>query len=798
MSSSRAFRGWFLAVAAACLVAALLAGAETKPTEIAVITASPSEAAPVEATLVATPAGGREDGEPAKLAPVERRIKVPWHGSLDLDARALWRLSVKAPRFWAAEGVAVPGRGAPLILTLWPTGTLSGTVQPPRGEGAPKELKVRFSPEPSEDQGGPKEPPEGTVDCPVQDLRWSCEVPAGRLDLRLRAAGFISDYRWGADLAAGKRLELGATALRRGASVVGFVEVEAGSLDPASCKVWLDPVVQGLPPAYEDSERRQRLRESATVDERGFFHFQGIPPGSYEVTAVQPGLAPARQVPIPVEENSETQLRHRLVLQTPLTFSVEIDPPLDPFGGRWSLVLLPQRTPSSSSSRIVDQGQATQDGRYEKKGIPPGDYVLEVLDSHGSRSGWEELALDSTSGPIRVALDLTTVEGRVSLGEDPLAAKLAFGGRAGALRIEMTADDEGEFSGMLPKPGEWKVYVEAKKPSVRRTVKVDVEPEGGSGVARVEIRLPDSRIGGETVDEEGKPLPGAMVPAADPVAGEAVWTLSGEDGRFSFSGLEEGMVAVGAQREGPAGRTLEAAPQMMPIVQGRHTDDLRLVLRAMAEVSGRVVGGGRPVPGALVEAVPKKAGRELPFALAPEATTDVSGQFRLAVPAGTESIDLTVLPPGFVLTTATLAGLAREPVVLSVDERGGTLVLEADTGLAGADRSRPQPVVLFKGSVLDLSTLRQWAAINGEGKGDPSRLEVPHLPPGPYAACWLRLDDYLKTIPGQGAAQDSLGALFRRQAAAGRCASGELSAYGELSLALPAADEAPADESSNR
>lgn len=47
--------------------------------------------------------------------------------------------------------------------------------------------------------------------------------------------------------------------------------------------------------------------------------------------------------------------------------------------------------------------------------------------------------------------------GRVTLGDDPLAATLWFGGRSGVRRIRFDSDEKGRFDGWLPEEGTWPV-----------------------------------------------------------------------------------------------------------------------------------------------------------------------------------------------------------------------------------------------------------------------------------------------------------------------------------------------------
>jgi uncharacterized GH25 family protein len=74
----------------------------------------------------------------------------------------------------------------------------------------------------------------------------------------------------------------------------------------------------------------------------------------------------------------------------------------------------------------------------------------------------------------------------------------------------MESDDEGRFHGILPREGPWRIEVQAAEPAFSTWARAEVDA-GRAGKATLDIRLPDTRIFGHVVDEQGKPVARADV-----------------------------------------------------------------------------------------------------------------------------------------------------------------------------------------------------------------------------------------------------------------------------------------------
>lgn len=696
--------------------------------------------------------------------PLLKEIRAGERLSLQVDRSLIWEVAAEADGYWRARSLVGPGDG-PLTLDLWPAGSISGTVEPPRGEKDPGELSVRF--QSTAEPGRSPRFGEETAVCPIKDGAWKCSLPAGKLDLRLRARGFVSHFRWGVAVPERKNLALGPLPLQRGASVVGRVETAEGAFDAKACKVRLRPFSAGLAASPQDQERQERLSFTAEADGRGFFHFEGVKPGSYVLAAEQPGYAPAEIYPVSVLDGSESEVRQPLVLQKALTLDVRLEPALDPWNQPWS-VLVDGLSAVPFSARRLGAAERAEEGRHVKKGLAPGGYRIEVQDSQGSAFHSAELTLSSGSTPLEIRLPVAWVEGTVSLGEEPVAANLWFGGQHGQERVLLRSGEDGTFEGALPRAGDWEVDVESAPLRIQRRVRgIRVQPPADGGAATVSIVLPDTRVSGEVVDEKGAKAPSSRIMALEIETGRPMIVEADEDGKFELRGIPEGPLTLVA--EAADARSDEV---LVTVQEDAPAGSVRLALRKLREVTGTVLSASGGVPGAQVIAFARN--RQSP-ALLPrgiQAITGVEGKFSLKMPAGTTDFKLIVFPPGFSLVLQRIEGLPEEPLRVMVSTGGGTVGLKP---LSEGDPSDPATERLnlwLNGASVDSNVLRAWAAVSGEANNLPAQLLVPSMPAGVYTACWSSLAEAVNAL--------------QTAVPAGRCATGTLAPGSALVLERPA------------
>lgn len=749
-----------------CLLSFPLAAAAGQ-VEVRLVAASGgSDAAPSAVSLILEPVFAGLDAA-AGVNPRRISTGVPGSVGLDLPPGSVWRASIDSAAYWSpVELITVDQEGTlpPQVasLTLFVTGELTGRLTVPRDEELPREMTARLESPP----GSVPVIRRSTVSCPVEDGRFRCQLPAADLDLRLRARGYVSHYRWAEEVPARSSRDLGSLRLVRGASVVGWLAPPDRVFDYGACRVELAPNLTSEGRTAADRERRKGLVIGARINERGFFELAGVPPGSYRLTLSHPDYAPTSRTPVEVLPNAETELRG-LELFPHARVSVAIQPVVDPFGLPWNVLLLKESVVPGHRDEVV-RSPIGDDGWWESGGLEPGQYTLHVLDRYGSRWHGETFDLPPgvSAGPIEIALALTRVAGRVRLGEEPLRALLFFGGRHRVPSVAAKSDAEGLFQVVLPVREEWTVEIESPNPEVEHRLAGVEVPLGDE--AWLELVVPDLSVEGQVVDEAGNAVAGASVRARS--AGQPSSGVRSEDpeGRFVFRGLGEGVwdfmaqdLRAGSHRSSELHRVELSNEQQTP-------ETLRLVLREGRVVTGQVVGpSGRPIVGALVVGLIEQTTQSLTNRV-PQATTDVSGVFELRVPAGASGVQLTVMAPGFAVRQVRVDSRDPSPVVLSVEPVGGTLILRSEPSAAN-----PQTINLFHDYRLFLPLLNHWANLNGIRGNAPGHRVFPAMEPGLYTACvGSRTDLSFRT--GRPSDEPAV-----------RCVDGFLSPFGQLELVVP-------------
>ena len=744
---------------------------EAMPTRIVlslVGSSSGAESAPEavhRAEVTLTPVGFLSARSGPLPAAVSREVRIPSELEWQLDSNVVWSARVEGEGLWAPETVL--GLGGSEAVQVWRTGTVRARLHGLAERDTLSPLTLRFESSPGSNTPYPV--PRTTVACFLDQVTVHCEVPAGVLDLRLRAKGYVSFFRWSETVAAGRVTDLGRLVLKAGASVAGTVATAAGPASPTECRVTLAPQSAGGAPSVAEESRRQSMLLTEHPDERGFFHFEGLDAGSYVLTASQPGFAEETYFPLTVPLDAEVEIQDPIVLEPPLTLSVVLSPPVAPGGDPWRIGLY-RKVPVSGLLEQVEAGEADLAGNFESSGLVKGGYAIEVRTPEGAAFAWHEVDLDSTTGSIQLELDAVWVEGIVTLGADPLPAHLSFGGRRGAVRVPMESDREGVFAGVLPRQGTWEVYLENEELDLRRNVMVEVDAQRGSGVAELEIELPDTRITGTVEDRSGRPVQ-AIVQLTETTTGEAVFHRAGEDGSFTFRGMAEGMVAIQAST-GP-GHGSNAL--LLRIDEDRDLPPVRLVLDEWAELTGTVVSRAGPVPGASVFAVPVFVSPRWLSMPIPETVTDVTGRFALALPEEPVGLRLVVLPPGYALTTVALDHPWQGPIEIAVEELGGDLVLRWPEERALGPRT-PQPVVFRGDTRLDQAILGQWLWIKQHRASDTKSMTIPDLPSGHYDVCWTSAERLARVALRGGSEVES----------PNLCRSGWLAPHGSLEIELTA------------
>lgn len=704
--------------------------------------------------------------------PITRKVAGKKSLVFAVPERSRWQLAVSLSGLWSPD-LTIPMEGADRELTyrirLWPAAKSEARIQIAEpGAKPPAELRLEVVPPPLPRSGAIE--PEGSVACPVEaNGRWRCTLPAHRpLRLAIRGAGWVPVYRQGIQANRDRAEDLGTIALVRGGSLVGWVEVDGDRIQKGKCRARIEPFQM----AGGGAEVATQLRATASeveVGPDGFFQFGALRPGLYRVGVSQPGFALASAAPLEVWAGKETRLDKTLLLHRPLRLTVAVTPTLDGFGQPWLVRI--DRGADAGPALAADahrEGVTNPEGHFVVRDAAPGAYAVEVSDSRENRFYSQPSV--PVEGPeearIEIALDLIDVEGTITLGGEPLAASLWFGGRFGANRAEMSSDREGKFAGVVARAGPWKVLISAPALEIESETKVEVEPDP-QGIAKVEIALPDTLLGGQVVDPEGH-----AVEHADVILGnlsDVQRTTSGAQGRFRFRGVATGLARLEAN-DRSTGRSSDSVS--VDLREEGAPAPIVLRLRETRRLEGRVISSFGPVAGARVVVFPRR-----PVGPGQDARTDLDGSFAVDVPKSTSSAVAIVSPPGQALRAVELTP-AEAPTEIPVGSAGGTLEISW-LAPGGSLAEGTALSIAADGLPLSGSELAQWAIGHGEPFQTPTGLKVAHLAPGTYRAClapksWNGLD---LPEPGQPAVH---------------CAEGYLAAGAELVL-KPAGSESEED-----
>ena len=723
---------------ALCLVFGLASAAQAVPLELSMVPAlkdaSPDGNAKLELVRMAV-VGGR-------LQPEKREVETKLPGQLKLDLpEGTWEIRLRSPAHHAQPlTLHLPPSGAKEKMQWWPLVELKGVLRWPATEKAPTVARARFGLGP-----GNKDGPRGEVECPVDSAgKFTCPVPQAKLDLRIRAATFVSHYFWGLDLSQAAARQLSTLALRPGASLSGWVLTSEGGALPADLVVAASPI--GVDPKLSAD-----LAVKAKPAKNGFFHLEALPPGQHNVMARAVGWADGA-VAVNIIERAEAELREPLVITPPLEITVVVDPPMSPDDTPWLLGFQ-----AIDKYRQIGEAERREpmapSGLWQGKGFQPKSYLV-ILYSPASmnRVLSREVNLATEPLPIQLSVKMVGIEGSVTVGGTPIAAKLSFGGKYAATRIAAESDDEGNYRGQLPRFGKWEVAVEAPALSIESVVDVDVPEARGNKPARVDVELPDTRMAGRVVDAQGKPLR-AFVTFEPEQRRQPMSIPTQDNGKFELLAMPADTVyLVRAKAMGK----LESQVERIDLAANAKPPDLELVLQELRDVVGKVVdAAGYPVPGVDIRVVPSTE----PSASTRKLQTAGDGGFTVKVPAETREVIVRYLAPGY-LMGAEKRLLTTAPLIIEVHQNGGTLHL--DSLLAPADSER----YLFLDGIQ--ISLGRWLQVQGVANNPGSPLEVPGLKPGFYQLC---------DCPTKDASMWSLGVADRS-----KCTEGFLMPNGNLKL----------------
>jgi hypothetical protein len=491
--------------------------------------------------------------------------------------RGQWFAFVDAPDFWCEPVLVDVGeRPAEADVVVYPAGKVSANV------GKHRQATVYFQ------AIGAQSPAAGSVACPAADEQIACRVPAGTYDLAFRVPGHASTYKFGIAIAHGGAVDVGSLRFQRGSTLSGRVEpVKRG----VATEVVLVPVASAANDALR--HRAEVARQVARPNERGIFVFN-VPGGEYNVFA-RAGSLVSETSEVTVVEGEESVLRAPLVLEPRRSLAVNVIPATDPANRPWTVVLTRMDREGHVRARSHRTVDATGACRFEQE--LPGAIHVSVQRSAADR--WASMDVDlMKDASIDIHVPLVQVRGAVTLGEEPLRARLVFREPAAGFSIPVQTRPDGTFALTLPRPkdGDWdKVSVEGNDIRVSRTVErvkvVDGDP------AALSIELPATRLDGKVVTENRAAATHALVNVRSE-QGAMFQQIESADGTFSMEGLEPGRYQFTAMT-----RDAETA-EPVDVVVGEHPSAIELVVRGVAQFKGVVRSAGGTVTNAAVFAMP--------------------------------------------------------------------------------------------------------------------------------------------------------------------------------------------------
>ncbi len=548
--------------------------------------------------------------------------------------------------------------------------------------------------------------PPTSIDCAREGALQTCNIPAGSVDLRIGADGFVPHYIWGRDVASRARVDLGTLRLTRGASVSGRVTLPSKEPKLEGIAVELMPASSRTSTA--DAPHAALLTQRTKTNRRGFFQFAGVDEGMYTVVARANCWSPARADDVRVISGAEVAVTKPLALTPLATLEVSVDPPAGAGGKPWRIELTPYPAPATSIEPI--RSAASPAGTWRRAQLEAGLYNLSVHDADGAVLRRQIVEVSDGMPPLRIGIESFRVRGRVTFRGQPLECGIWLTHPLNAsASIRLRSDKDGQFETVLPEEGAWAVQLALAK-NHAQLPEIEIHRRADGSPIDLELVVPRGRIRGKTVDETGAVIPSHVRIFRD---GRFAGSVGAPDGTFEFVGIEPTDVMIHARNDAQ-----DRDGGLVPHHVSEDEDNpVTITLPKRKKAKAWVVTPeGQPVAGALV--------RYFSAGNIKEEVTGPSGEFAFPIPESEPSVPMVILPPGLPrkMTTLTVGPEAAEIVVSTA---GARLLLERT----------PRNYWIAHGGVVFHGAFLFEPSYGGRPREATGTGLLLELDPGPYAIC---------------------------------------------------------------
>jgi hypothetical protein len=491
----------------------------------------------------------------------ERSVTSDVRGSFQLAllAKGAYQLNVRAPGYaHASLEVEVPGR-ASLSIELAGTSRLEGQVVDSAGTPVPgAEVQARSSNNTANDS-------EARADA---QGAFSLEVNEGTYLLATLAQGQAGVHEGQVTVARGSLVDGLVLRLHPTGTLLGRAFAQSSQQPVKGAVVLL---------RHGDSGWSREVQSEAD----GSFRAESLVPGSYLVTLHKYGFAEARREDVRVQPGEEARVDFALSREAALegTLTDSLGRPAEAVS-LTAMFLNGLRSQGYELNRPPDAS-----GRYELRGLPPGNYYLTAQLARSGTPVHRKLILQegqTARADFVFPEALGEVEGtvlRASGGPPAHPAHIEFScGDTGSAEV---LDEEGRFR-LKRFPCEYTfkaAYDDSEVSGPERTVRV----EAGK-VSRVTLTLPDTVVetSGVVLNARGAPVPEADVALED---GDTVSLLAETDGQGRFT-----LRTAAGTADTPASLRATKGPEQAPPQQVRlGSRDVVVRLQKASAMRGRLV-----------------------------------------------------------------------------------------------------------------------------------------------------------------------------------------------------------------